>query len=98
MQLVHKLIYIITKNTVHATPRSLYYFGLHFALLEEAGLKMEWSDVFGCSKRHEDPGCLDEMYGFPCGEFLDLMIRHDSIGNSAAKLSMFDRSLVLFRI
>eukprot|EP00970_Alexandrium_tamarense_P011225 scaffold2409_cov230-Alexandrium_tamarense.AAC.5 len=27
---------------------------------------MEWSDVFGCSKRHEDPGCLDEMYGFPC--------------------------------
>jgi|Transcript_10198 hypothetical protein len=49
------------------TREHLYYFGLHFALLEEAGFKMEWSDVFGCSKRHEDPGCLDEMYGFPCG-------------------------------
>ena len=47
----------------------LYYFALHFALLEEAGYKLEWSDVFGCSKRHEDPGCIEELetYGFPCG-------------------------------
>lgn len=49
------------------TREHLYYFGLHFVLLEEAGFRMEWSQVFGCSKRHEDPGCLDEMYGYPCG-------------------------------
>jgi len=49
------------------TREHLYYFGLHFALLEEAGFVMEWSQVFGCSKRHEEPGCLEEMYGFPCG-------------------------------
>lgn len=49
------------------TREHLYYFGLHFALLEEAGFVMEWSQVFGCSKRHEEPGCIDEMYGFPCG-------------------------------
>jgi len=39
-------------------------------LLEEAGFKMEWSSVFGCSKRHEITGCLPEweMYGWwPCG-------------------------------
>jgi hypothetical protein len=48
------------------TREHLYYFGLHFALLEEAGFHLEWSQVFGCSKRHEDPGCLDEIYGFPC--------------------------------
>ena len=49
------------------TREHLYYFGLHFALLEEAGFRMEWSQVFGCTKHHEDYGCLDEMYGFPCG-------------------------------
>lgn len=49
------------------TQELLHYFGLSFALLEEAGFKLEWSDVFGCAKRHEVPGCLDEMYGFPCG-------------------------------
>jgi hypothetical protein len=47
----------------------VYYFGLHFALLEEAGFVLEWSNVFGCSKRHEVTGCMPELeqYGFPCG-------------------------------
>jgi len=47
----------------------LYYFALHFALLEEAGFQLEWSEVFGCSKRHEVEGCIPELekYGFPCG-------------------------------
>jgi hypothetical protein len=47
----------------------LYYFGLHFALLEEAGFRLEWSHIFGCSKRHEVEGCLPELerFGFPCG-------------------------------
>ena len=47
----------------------VYYFGLMFALLEEAGFVMEWSSVFGCSKRHETPGCMPEFakYGYPCG-------------------------------
>jgi hypothetical protein len=51
------------------TQEELYYFALHFALLEEAGFKLEWSDVFGCSKRHEVEGCMEELgqYGFPCG-------------------------------
>ena len=51
------------------TREDLYYFGLHFALLEEAGFVLEWSNVFGCSKRHEDAGCMDELgkYKFPCG-------------------------------
>lgn len=51
------------------TREHLYYFGLHFVLLEEAGFRLEWSDVFGCAKRHEEPGCLDELVetGFPCG-------------------------------
>jgi len=47
----------------------VYYFGLHFALMEEAGFQLEWSSVFGCSKRHEIAGCVPEFekYGFPCG-------------------------------
>ena len=47
----------------------VYYFGLMFALLEEAGFKMEWSSIFGCSKRHEVTGCMPELekYGWPCG-------------------------------
>jgi hypothetical protein len=52
------------------TREELYYFGLHFALLEEAGFRLEWTDVFGCSKRHEVLGCIPEMkgtYGYPCG-------------------------------
>ena len=51
------------------TQQEFYYFGLHFALLEEAGFQMEWSSVFGCSKRHEVAGCMPELekYGFPCG-------------------------------
>jgi hypothetical protein len=51
------------------TREELYYFALHFALLEEAGFQLEWSDVFGCSKRHEVEGCMDELdkYGYPCG-------------------------------
>jgi len=51
------------------TREHFYYFGLHFALLEEAGFRLEWTDLFGCSKRHEVPGCIKELetYGFPCG-------------------------------
>lgn len=52
------------------TKEDLYYFGLHFLLLEEAGFKLEWSDIFGCAKRHEDEGCIPELegkYGYPCG-------------------------------
>jgi len=51
------------------TREHFYYFALHFALLEEAGYKLEWSDLFGCSKRHEITGCFEELntYGFPCG-------------------------------
>ncbi|KAL3931385.1 MAG: hypothetical protein SGBAC_011332, partial [Bacillariaceae sp.] len=51
------------------TREELYYFGLHFVLLEEAGFEMVWSSIFGCSKRHEITGCIPELekYGFPCG-------------------------------
>mmetsp|Transcript_20124 Transcript_20124/g.41720 ORF Transcript_20124/g.41720 Transcript_20124/m.41720 type:complete len:133 (+) Transcript_20124:31-429(+) len=51
------------------TREHFYYFALHFALLEEAGFVLEWSEIFGCSKRHETPGCIEELetYGFPCG-------------------------------
>lgn len=51
------------------TREHFYYFALHFVLLEEAGFKLEWSDLFGCSKRHEITGCVEELgtYGFPCG-------------------------------
>mmetsp|Transcript_30170 Transcript_30170/g.72415 ORF Transcript_30170/g.72415 Transcript_30170/m.72415 type:complete len:381 (-) Transcript_30170:283-1425(-) len=58
----------VTKTWLN-TREELYYFGLHFALLEEAGFEMVWSSVFGCSKRHEITGCIPEMekYGFPCG-------------------------------
>jgi len=51
------------------TKEELYYFALHFALLEEAGFKLEWSDIFGCSKRHEVEGCHPDLerFGFPCG-------------------------------
>ena len=47
----------------------VYYFALMFPLLEEAGFRMEWSSVFGCSKRHEVAGCVPELgrYGWPCG-------------------------------
>mmetsp|Transcript_5506 Transcript_5506/g.16249 ORF Transcript_5506/g.16249 Transcript_5506/m.16249 type:complete len:356 (+) Transcript_5506:98-1165(+) len=58
----------VTKTWM-TTREHVYYFGLHFALLEEAGFKLEWSSVFGCAKRHEVTGCLPEIekYGFPCG-------------------------------
>jgi len=56
-------------RTWMTTREHVYYFGLLFVLLEEAGFKMEWSDVFGCSKRHEITGCMPELekYGWPCG-------------------------------
>ena len=40
-----------------------------FPLLEEAGFKMEWSSIFGCSKRHKVAGCFQELnkYEWPCG-------------------------------
>ena len=58
----------VTKTWV-TTQEHVYYFGLLLVLLEEANFKMEWSSVFGCSKRHEVEGCLPEFekYGWPCG-------------------------------
>lgn len=58
----------VTKTWM-TTTEHVYYFGLLIVLLEEAGFKMEWSSVFGCSKRHEITGCLPEWekYGWPCG-------------------------------
>jgi len=58
----------VTKTWM-TTREHVYYFGLMFALLEEAGFKMEWSSIFGCSKRHEVTGCMSEFqkYGWPCG-------------------------------
>jgi hypothetical protein len=59
----------VTKTWLKSV-EAVYYFGLHFALLlEEAGFVMEWSHIFGCSKRHEVEGCVPELekYGFPCG-------------------------------
>lgn len=58
----------VTKTWIK-TREHLYYFGLMFPLLEEAGFKMEWSSIFGCSKRHEIAGCLPELlkYEWPCG-------------------------------
>jgi len=51
------------------TREDTYYFGLLFALMEEAGYVMEWSSVFGCAKRHEIVGCMPEIheFGWPCG-------------------------------
>lgn len=51
------------------TREQMYYLGMHFALLEEAGFVLEWSEVFGCNRRHEYPGCIPEINqtGFPCG-------------------------------
>lgn len=58
----------VTKTWM-STREHIYYFGLMFVLLEEAGFKIEWSSVFGCSKRHEVAGCMPELgkYGWPCG-------------------------------
>lgn len=58
----------VTKTWM-TTREHVYYFGLMFPLLEEAGFKMEWSSIFGCSKRHEITGCMPEFkkYGWPCG-------------------------------
>lgn len=50
------------------TKEHVYYFGLLLFLLEEAGFVMEWSSVFGCSKRHEVVGCMEEISSvWPCG-------------------------------
>ena len=58
----------VTKTWISSSEQ-LYYFGLQFPLLEEAGFQLELSNIFGCSKRHEDPGCLQELLDmqFPCG-------------------------------
>ncbi len=58
----------VTKTWM-TTQEHIYYFGLLLVLLEEAGFVMEWSSVFGCSKRHEITGCMPELkkYGWPCG-------------------------------
>ena len=51
------------------TKEELYYFGLLFPLLEEAGFVMVSSMVFGCNIRHEKYGCMPELreWGFACG-------------------------------
>jgi len=58
----------VTKTWM-TTREHIYYFGLLLVLLEEAGFEMEWSSVFGCSKRHEVAGCLPEFseFDWPCG-------------------------------
>lgn len=58
----------VTKTWM-TTREHIYYFGLLLVLLEEAGFEMEWSSVFGCSKRHEVAGCLAEFseFDWPCG-------------------------------
>eukprot|EP00548_Thalassiothrix_antarctica_P001697 CAMPEP_0194138098 /NCGR_PEP_ID=MMETSP0152-20130528/7947_1 /TAXON_ID=1049557 /ORGANISM="Thalassiothrix antarctica, Strain L6-D1" /LENGTH=310 /DNA_ID=CAMNT_0038835431 /DNA_START=134 /DNA_END=1066 /DNA_ORIENTATION=- len=48
-----------TKTWVNGT-EELYYYALMFALLEDAGLKLIWSDKFGCGKYERD-GCMPEM-------------------------------------
>mmetsp|Transcript_20576 Transcript_20576/g.22986 ORF Transcript_20576/g.22986 Transcript_20576/m.22986 type:complete len:347 (+) Transcript_20576:250-1290(+) len=52
------------------TREQLYYLGLNFALLEEAGFKLIVANVFGCMKKHEKPGCRPEFkeWGYPCGK------------------------------
>jgi hypothetical protein len=51
------------------TLEQLYYFGLNFPLLEEAGFTLVWTNVFGCMKKHEAVGCRPELieWGYPCG-------------------------------
>jgi len=48
-----------TKSWVN-TDEELYYYALQFPLLEDAGFKLIWSDVFGCGKFEHD-GCRPEM-------------------------------------
>lgn len=56
-------------KTWMTTREHVYYFGLLLVLLEEAGFVMEWSSVFGCAKRHEVEGCIEDIEeaGWPCG-------------------------------
>lgn len=57
----------VTKTWM-TTKAHVYYFGLLLLLLEDAGFVMEWSSVFGCSKRHEVAGCMEEISSvWPCG-------------------------------
>ena len=58
----------VTKAWIE-TKEELYYFGLMFPLLEEAGFVMVSSMVFGCNMRHEKYGCMPELdeWGFACG-------------------------------
>jgi hypothetical protein len=48
---------------------TLYYFGLLFELMEEAGLELAWSHLTSCHPSHEVVGCLPqfEQWGFSCG-------------------------------
>lgn len=58
----------VTKAWINST-EELYYFGLLFPLLEEAGFTMVSSMVFGCNNRHEKYGCMPQFHewGFSCG-------------------------------
>lgn len=48
-----------TKTWVE-TDEELYYYALQFPLLEDAGFKLIWSNIFGCGK-YEHDGCRPEM-------------------------------------
>lgn len=48
-----------TRTWVNST-EELYYYALMFPLLEEAGFKLVWSNIFGCGKWEHD-GCRPEM-------------------------------------
>ena len=59
----------VSRAWVNST-EDLYYFGLIFALLEEAGLQLAWSSIFGCGHPFERQGCMPEIeakWSIPCG-------------------------------
>ena len=51
----------VTRTWVNST-EELYYYALMFVLLEDAGFKLIWSNVFGCGKWEHD-GCREELNG-----------------------------------
>jgi len=58
----------VTRTWVNST-EELYYYALMFPLLEDAGFKLIWSNMFGCRKWEYD-GCRPEMegkMGMSCG-------------------------------
>jgi len=49
----------------------LYYLGMLLKLLDDAGLKLQYSKAVGCALADEEKGCMEELIelGFPCGNF-----------------------------